>query len=474
LFAEAYFFQEGPGIRNWQFRSQGIKLLNVQNIVINKLILNNTDKYIDEEEYKEKYLHFTIQENDLLYASSGGSWGKSAFFSNPGYKVIVNTSTIRIHPYVSESSRTYLKSFLDSNFFKNQMIKQLVGMQPNFGSTHFLKILVPIPPANEQVRIAEKIAELNSLCDKLEEEQTNNLTTHQQLVKSLLDTLTQAKDSDELQSSWERISEHFDTLFCTDDSIDQLKKMILQLAAMGKLTKQEVNDELGSVLLEKVYKEKEELAEKGLIKKPTKASEVPATERPFNLPEAWVWARLSDTGIGSTGKTPSTSVTKYFGGDIPFIGPGQISENGTISDSDKTLTQEGSEYSTIANAGDIVMVCIGGSIGKCAIVTSKITFNQQLNSISPIIFDSQYLYNIFNAPFFKEQILKKATGTATPIINRGKWEEIVVPVPPLKEQARIVSKINEMFKLCDSLIENLKKAQTIQELLSKTIIEYSI
>jgi type I restriction enzyme, S subunit len=72
-FTQVYFFQEGPGIRNWQFRSQGIKLLNVQNIVNNKLILENTDKYIDEKEYEDKYLHFTIEENDLLFASSGGS-----------------------------------------------------------------------------------------------------------------------------------------------------------------------------------------------------------------------------------------------------------------------------------------------------------------------------------------------------------------------------------------------------------------
>jgi type I restriction enzyme S subunit len=240
---------------------------------------------------------------------------------------------------------------------------------------------------------------------------------------------------------------------------------------MGKLTKQEPNDELGSDVLNLVFKEKEKLAEKGIIKKPNKSFSISDDEKPFNIPEKWAWARLSDTGIGSTGKTPSTSVSKYFRGDIPFIGPGQITENGAICDSDKTLTEEGSEYSTIANTGDIIMVCIGGSIGKCAIVNSKIAFNQQLNCISPLIFDSKFLYNTFNAPFFKEQILKKATGSATPIINRGKWEEIVIPVPSKSEQVRIVSRINELFSICESLKERISKSGEIKNTLSNSIIE---
>jgi len=141
-FSDVFFFQEGPGIRNWQFRTEGIKLLNVKNIVNGSLVLTNTEKHIDPIEYEEKYLHFTIEENDLLFASSGGSWGKTAFFYDPGYKVIVNTSTIRMHPYISECSRKFMRYFVDSSFFKQQMTIQLVGMQPNFGGCIFKCVTV--------------------------------------------------------------------------------------------------------------------------------------------------------------------------------------------------------------------------------------------------------------------------------------------------------------------------------------------
>lgn len=455
-FADAYFFQEGPGIRNWQFRTQGIKLLNVQNIVNNKLILDNTDKYIDEEEYKEKYLHFTIQENDLLYASSGGSWGKSAFFTNPGYKVIVNTSTIRIHPYVSESSRTYLKSFLDSNFFKNQMIEQLVGMQPNFGSTHFLKILVPIPPANEQVRIAEKIVELNSLCDKLEEEQTSNLSTHHQLVKSLLETLIQAKDADELQSSWERISEHFDTLFCTEDSIEQLKETILQLALRGKLTKQDPNDENATELKQKIVEDFEKLAKEGKAKKPNTFTPIKEDEIPFVLPDRWEWVRLQEIIQISSGDGLTAS-NMNSNGEIPVYGG-----NGVNGYHDKFNVTKPT----------LVIGRVGFYCGSIHITPSNawVTDNAFITTFSEDNIHLDFLFWLLKGTNLKEN----DSATAQPVISGRKVYPIVVALPPFNEQRRIVEMIFKCYTICDSLKTKIEKAQDVKDLLSKTIVTVAV
>ena len=89
------------------------------------------------------------------------------------------------------------------------------------------------------------------------------LKTHQQLVKTLLQTLTEAEDAEALQAAWQRMSAHFDTLFCTEDSIDQLKQTILQLAIMGKLVPQDPADEPASELLKKIAKEKAKLVKGG-------------------------------------------------------------------------------------------------------------------------------------------------------------------------------------------------------------------
>ncbi len=91
-----------------------------------------------------------------------------------------------------------------------------------------------------------------ALCDQLEQQQTDSIAAHQTLVQTLLDTLTQAADAAEFEQAWSRIADHFDTLFTTEPSIDQLKQTLLQLAVMGKLVPQDPNDEPANVLLKKI------------------------------------------------------------------------------------------------------------------------------------------------------------------------------------------------------------------------------
>lgn len=99
---------------------------------------------------------------------------------------------------------------------------------------------IPVPPLPEQLRIVYKINELMSLCDKLEQQSLTSLDAHSQLVETLLATLTDSQNAEELAENWARISQHFNTLFTTEASIDALKQTILQLAVMGKLVPQDL------------------------------------------------------------------------------------------------------------------------------------------------------------------------------------------------------------------------------------------
>lgn len=386
----------------------------------------------------------------------------------------IHDGWLRIHPPRS-LNKDYLYHLLSSSYVANYFKIAAAGaVVLNLNADKVRELPIPIPPIDEQLRIVAKVDELMALCDELEEEQFNNLKTHQILVKTLLKTLIQAADTNGLQVAWERIAPHFDTLICTEDSIDQLKQTILQLAVIGKLVKQNPNDEPTGELIKKIAKEKENSIKEGKLKKQPSLPEISNDEKPFELPKGWEWTRLGEIGIGSTGKTPSTNILEYFGGDIPFIGPGQITTEGNIIEADKTLTEEGAKYSTVAERGDILMVCIGGTIGKCAIVKYRTAFNQQINCIRPLFFNTHFLYDIMNTPYFQHSILSKATGSATPIINRSKWEEILIPVPSLAEQVRIVQKIEELFILCESLRSNIKKAQELKGGLSKTIVEKAV
>jgi type I restriction enzyme S subunit len=97
------------------------------------------------------------------------------------------------------------------------------------------------------------------------------------------------------------------------------------------------------------------------------------------------------------------------------------------------------------------MVCIGGSIGKAAISREVLGFNQQINSLRVERDLPKFIYIAVTSDYFQEQVLANASGSATPIINKGKWERIPVPVPPLAEQHRIVAKVDQLMALVDEL-----------------------
>ena len=163
-----------------------------------------------------------------------------------------------------------------------------------------------------------------------------------------------------------------------------------------------------------------------------------------------------------------------FDGNIPFIGPGQISQAGELLDAEKYLTEDGIAQSTLADSGDVLMVCIGGSIGKTLLANKRLTFNQQINSVKPILVNSSYLNSMMNSIIFQQELLLKATGSATPIINRSKWDELLVSLPPQSEQHRIVAKVDELMTLCDQLKTRITEASRKQQQLADVMIERAI
>ena len=252
----------------------------------------------------------------------------------------------------------------------------------------------------------------------------------------------------------------------------RLKNAILQEAIEGRLVPQDPNDEPASALLARIRKEKEQLVKEGkLKKKDLEVKPISEDEIPFEIPESWEWVRLVDIGIAETGTTPSKSHPEYFGTFIPFLGPANMLDGKIISET-QGLSKIGANYGRVVPKGTILQVCIGGSIGKCAIVDKPVTFNQQINSITPLVCVIEFIYYVLQSDYFRLAIKDKSTGTATPIINRGNWEQLVIPLPPLAEQYRIVSKIEELLpkveeygkaqdalnKLNEELPERLKKS----------------
>lgn len=189
--SEVVWYQEGPGLRKWQFTSAGIKVINVTNLVGNYLDLSNTSRYIDESEVEKKYKHFLIDENDIVVASSGNSWGKVSVVRKRDLPLLMNTSVIRFKSMEEERLSTkYLLQFLKSDAFKKQIALLITGSaQPNFGPYHLDRTKIATPNINEQLKIASILLEADEKIKKYE----NNKQKLEELKKGLMQQLLTGK-----------------------------------------------------------------------------------------------------------------------------------------------------------------------------------------------------------------------------------------------------------------------------------------
>lgn len=173
---DVLFFQEGPGVRNTQYTSDGVKLLNVANLIDGNIDLSKSDRYISEEEAYGKYKHFLCDEGDFIVASSGIKVEyidkKMGFVENTMLPLCMNTSTIRFKSLDQEKLRIrYFMYYLKSNHFKRQLFKQITGSaQLNYGPSHLKKMMVPLTDIEKQDRIIAELDRTQNIINKYEKE----------------------------------------------------------------------------------------------------------------------------------------------------------------------------------------------------------------------------------------------------------------------------------------------------------------
>lgn len=181
------WFQEGPGLRNWQFTTSGMKVINVTNLENGYLNLERTDRYISLDEFNRMYQHFEIDDKDILVASSGNSYAKVAVVRTEDLPLVMNTSVIRFKP-LKDLDYNLLLMFLKSNYFKDQIDLLITGgAQPNFGPVHLKKIIIKIPPTKtEQTAIATILTDMDTEIEALEQKRDKYKALKQGMMQELL------------------------------------------------------------------------------------------------------------------------------------------------------------------------------------------------------------------------------------------------------------------------------------------------
>lgn len=168
---DVLWFQEGPGVRNTQYTSSGIKLLNVANLVDGKVDLSTSNRYISEDEAYGKYSHFLVDEGDFIIASSGIQVDyfekKMGFIDSSHLPLCMNTSTIRFKVIDKDVlDIRYFMYYLKTDYFKNQLAQQITGSaQLNFGPSHLKRMFIPMIEINNQRSIVATLDKVTALID---------------------------------------------------------------------------------------------------------------------------------------------------------------------------------------------------------------------------------------------------------------------------------------------------------------------
>ncbi|ECF6052556.1 restriction endonuclease subunit S [Salmonella enterica subsp. salamae] len=395
-----------------------------------------------------------FSQGDVLYGKLRPYLDKVIVANEPGVcttEIIPITSYGNIYP-------EFLRLLLKAPNFITYANSSTHGMNlPRLGTEKAQQAVIELAPIQEQLRIVSRVDKLMSLCDQLEQHSLTSLDAHQQLVETLLTTLTDSQNADELAVNWARISEHFDTLFTTEASIDALKQAILQLAVMGKLVPQDPNDEPASELLKRIAQEKAQLVKDGKIKKQKPLPPISDEEKPFELPRGWEWCRLGEciNLISGQHLKPDEYEEDCHGEMLPYItGPAEF---GLIS---PTYSKYTNEKRAIAAKGDILITCKGAGLGKLNVADTNIAISRQLMAINVISMNSEYLKIVLDSMYGYFQ--SKGVGIAIPGISREDVMEPLIMLPPFEEQKRIMENLYKFSFLIEDIKFRIKSAQQTQ------------
>ncbi|MDO8953520.1 MAG: restriction endonuclease subunit S [Gammaproteobacteria bacterium] len=341
------------------------------------------------------------------------------------------------------------------------------GIKPGLNRNEVYELPIAIPPLAEQRRIVTKVDKLMALCDQLESQHNNAIEAHEQLVNHLLDTLTKTQGAENFNENWQRIAIHFGAVFTTEASIDSLKQTLLRLAVMGKLVQQDPNDEPASELLKRIQTEKARLTAEGKVKRGKDQLLTAKNEKQIAMPNGWACSHLADLVNILNGRAYKKDELLNAGMPVLRVGNLFTSNHWYYSN----LILEDDKY---CNRGDLLFAW-SASFGPFIWDGEKAIYHYHIWKMD--LYDSDLLYMRYLYTFLLEQTQKiKASGHGVAMIHmtKEKMEKLLVPLPPLAEQHRIVARVDELMAICDKLKARITEANQLQQKIADVLIEQTV
>ena len=397
-----------------KYTDKGIPLVTSKNLV-NGNIDFDTAKLISKEDADIINMRSEVNTDDILFAMIG-TIGNPVLVKKEREFCIKNMALFKpISP--SFSYMKYIFIFLQKE--QEIMKKNASGGVQSFVSLKFLRnYLLPLPPLAEQKRIVEKI---------------------EQILPHI----------DQYEKAWGKL-ETFNKRFP-----DDMKKSLLQYAIEGKLVEQRPEEGTAEELYQQIQEEKQRLIAEKKIKKEKPLPEITEDEIPFDIPDSWKWVRLRDICIKIVDGDHNPPSGVDFNTNFIMLSAQNINNDKIVNlDQVRYLTEDVfniANQRTNVNIGDIFFTIVG-TLGRSCVYNGgyNICFQRSVSVLQTLIYNYFLKYTL-DTPFIQQFMIKNATGTAQKGFYLRQLEKLVIPLPPLAEQKRIVEKLEQMLPLCERL-----------------------
>lgn len=434
-------------------------------------------------EIKSGFTHFTEGDVGLAKITPCFENGKSTVFRNITGGFGSGTTELHIiRPIIINPD--YILIFLKSPYFIETGIPKMTGTagQKRVPREYFAFSFFPLPPLAEQNRIVAKVNELMVLCDDMESAQTKRESRRDRLVAATLHGLNNG-DTDQEQDTKFSFKDsarfyfnHLPRLTTRPEHIHQLRQTVLNLAVCGKLVPQNSNDEPASSLIQQIKTRKQNMIKHGTLRKQERIEKADKDELPFVLPIGWEWERAGNIFLNITDgfhNTPKPLKEGYKYLMARNIRPGKIDFENSLFVDEKNHKELYAK--TRVKRGDILVVNIGAGCGNPAIVDVDYEFSFKNIAVLnlPIELNRHYIFAFlmyYRSVIFDELI----KGGAQPFLGLSMLRQMLVPIPPLAEQHRIVARVDELMTLCDELEASLTNTTITNHLLLKATLHEAL
>ena len=359
---------------------------------------------------------YRIALNDILIAMTGGTVGKSLLVSNLPEEMYLNQRVAMIRNIWFNIK--YIDTVIKAPHIKEIINERKNSTNDNISMVDIKNFMLPLPPLAEQKRSVAKLEEILPIVEQYGKSQA---------------------ELDELNAALQA----------------RLRQSILQQAIQGKLVPQDPNEGTSEELLKQIEVEKQQLIKEKKLKKEKPSAPITDDEKPFEIPASWEWVRIADICSIVNGFTPRRTEPRFWtNGTINWFTVEDINKQGEIIRyTEQKITKEATSDDRIVRPGSVLLCCTA-SVGRCAITEVPVTTNQQFNALTvkeeyrKAVSDT---YILTLAKTLAPTLHQLAGQTTFEFVSVSKVGNIVVPLPPLAEQQRIVAKIEELFAEIDKL-----------------------